>query len=139
LIASADGMNEKGLVANMLWLVESEYPPFEKDGNNKGLSISAWAQYILEYIGGKLVIHHDPSYTVMTNSPIYSEQLAVYDYWKNISGEVFLPGTNRASDRFARASYYLSAVPQTDNTRVAVATVMSIVRSVSGDKIRKAS
>lgn len=178
-IASVDGMNEKGLVANMLWLVESEYPPFEKDGDKKGLSISAWAQYaldnfatvaeaveefskeefaivtdfipgtdkfttvhlslsdatgdnaILEYIGGKLVIHHDPSYTVMTNSPIYAEQLAVYNYWKNISGEVFLPGTSRASDRFARASYYLSAVPQTDNTRVAVATVMSIVRSVS--------
>jgi penicillin V acylase-like amidase (Ntn superfamily) len=178
-IASSDGMNEKGLVANMLWLAESEYPPFEKDGNKKGLTISAWAQYaldnfatvaeaveafreeefvivtdfipgtdkfttvhlslsdaagdnaILEYIGGKLVIHHDPAYTVMTNSPIYTEQLAVYNYWKNISGEVFLPGTNRASDRFARASYYLSAVPQTDNTRVAVATVMSIVRSVS--------
>lgn len=43
-ISSTDGMNEKGLVANMLWLVESEYPKFNKEGNTKGLAISLWAQ-----------------------------------------------------------------------------------------------
>lgn len=178
-ISTPDGINEKGLVANMLWLVESEYPPFEKDGGENGLSISAWAQYaldnfanvaeavdalskeefvvvtdyipgtkkfttihlslsdaggdnaIFEYIEGRLVIHHDRSYTVMTNSPIFSEQLAIHSYWDAIPGTVFMPGTNRASDRFVRASYYLNAVPKTDDIRVAVATVMSIVRSVS--------
>lgn len=31
-IAIADGMNEKGLVANLLWLVESNYPSFNKEG-----------------------------------------------------------------------------------------------------------
>ena len=115
VIASADGMNEKGLVANLLWLVESRYP--EYDGKQTGLTVAAWVQYMLdnyasvaeavsamqaepfvvvsstipgtdrfttvhlslsdasgdnavfEYIDGKLVIHHDPSYTVMTNSP----------------------------------------------------------------------
>lgn len=47
-IATPDGMNEKGLVANLLWLVESEYPSFDVDGDKPGLTISAWAQYALD-------------------------------------------------------------------------------------------
>lgn len=86
---------------------------------------------VLEYIGGKLMIHHDPSYVVMTNDPGFAEQLAIDAYWKEIPGRLFLPGTNRAADRFARASYYVHAVPQTDNTRVAVASVFSIIRNCS--------
>lgn len=178
-IASPDGMNEKGLVANLLWLVQSEYPEFEKSGRKKGLSIAAWAQYaldnfatvaeaveafgkeefvivtdfipgtdkfttvhlslsdptgdnaILEYVKGKLVIHHDPSYIVMTNDPLFEEQLAINEYWKSIPGKTFLPGTNNSPDRYVRAHYYINAIPQTDNTRVAVASVFSVVRNVS--------
>ncbi|KAF2513859.1 linear amide C-N hydrolase [Flavobacterium foetidum] len=47
-IASSDGMNEKGLVGNLLWLVESQYPKFEKNGNVKGLAVSLWLQYVLD-------------------------------------------------------------------------------------------
>ena len=179
-IAVSDGINEKGLVANMLWLVSSQYAEFSKDGGTKkGLAVSLWAQYaldnfatvaeaveqfqkeefvvvtdyipgtdkyttvhlslsdtkgdnaILEYLGGKLVIHHDPSYTVMTNDPIFEEQLAINEYWKGIPGNIFLPGTNRAADRFVRASYYINAIPQTDNTRVAVASTFSVIRQCS--------
>lgn len=178
-IATADGLNEKGLVANVLWLVESSYPKFEPSGSKKGITISAWAQYVLdnfatvneavaalkdepfvvvsdyipgtkkfttlhlsisdssgdnaifEYINGKLVIHHDPSYTVMTNSPVFGEQLALNSYWANIPGTIMLPGTNRAADRFVRASYYINAIPQTEDTRTAVASVFSVIRNCS--------
>lgn len=178
-IAIADGMNEKGLVANLLWLVESNYPTFNKEGDNKGMAISLWAQYVLdnfatveeavqelskesfaivsdfipgtdkfttvhlsisdatgdnaifEYIKGKLVIHHDPSYTVMTNDPPYEQQLAIAKYWNNIPGKTFLPGSVTAADRFVRASFFINAIPQTDNTRVAVAGVFSVIRNVS--------
>lgn len=178
-IATTDGINEKGLVANVLWLVESNYPKFDPKGKEKGLSISAWAQYILdnyatveqavsdlrketftivsdyipgttkfttlhlsmsdasgdnailEYIDGKLVIHHHPTYTVMTNSPIFEEQLALNKYWSDIPGTVMLPGTNRAADRFVRASYYINAIPQTDETRTSVASVFSVIRNCS--------
>jgi choloylglycine hydrolase len=178
-IAIADGMNEKGLVANMLWLVESKYPPFNKDGDKKGMAISLWAQYvldnfatvkeavdelckesfaivsdfipgtnkfatvhlsisdptgdnaILEYINGSLVVHHDPSYTVMTNDPPFDQQLAIAKYWENIPGKTFLPGSVTAADRFVRASFYIKTIPQTDNTRVAVAGVFSVIRNVS--------
>jgi penicillin V acylase-like amidase (Ntn superfamily) len=47
-IASSDGMNEKGLVGNLLWLVESSYPEFEKDKDKPGLSVSLWLQYVLD-------------------------------------------------------------------------------------------
>ncbi len=178
-IATPDGMNEKGLMANLLWLVESEYPTFDIAGNKKGLAISAWAQYaldnfatvaeaveefrkeefaivsdfipgtdkfttvhlslsdptgdnaILEYIGGKLVIHHDPSYIVMTNDPPYEQQLAINKYWQNIPGRIFLPGTVSSPDRFVRAYFYINSIPQTDDQRISVASVMSVVRNVS--------
>ena len=178
-ISVVDGMNEKGLVANMLWLVESEYPDFDKQGDRKGLAISLWAQYaldnfatvaeavnelskesfaivsdfipgtekfttvhlslsdssgdnaIFEYIGGKLVIHHHPSYTIMTNDPPYEQQLAIAKYWEKIPGKIFLPGTVTASDRFVRASFFIKSIPQTEDSRVAVASVASVMRNVS--------
>ncbi|MFZ1462163.1 MAG: linear amide C-N hydrolase [Ignavibacteria bacterium] len=176
-IASADGMNEKGLVANLLWLAESQYPSY--DGSRKGLSIAAWVQYVLdnftsveetvnelrkeefvivstyipgtkvyatlhlaisdakgdnaifEYINGKLIIHHSMQYNVMTNSPVFEKQLALNEYWQQINGTVMLPGTNRASDRFARASFYIKAIPQTEDTRIAVGSVFSVIRNCS--------
>lgn len=44
---TADGMNEAGLVGNMLYLAESVYPDPEKTGKPK-LSIGAWLQYFLD-------------------------------------------------------------------------------------------
>lgn len=172
---TSDGMNEKGLVANMLYLAESEYPP---DDKRPTLVTGAVVQYLLdnfatveeavaamrreefrvvtvtapngakgtvhfsisdasgdsaifEYIKGKLVIHHGRLYQVMTNSPVYSDQLALYEYWRQIGGTVMLPGTNRAADRFARASFYINAAAQSADMREAVAAVFSVMRNVS--------
>lgn len=178
-IASSDGMNEKGLVGNMLWLVESKYPAFEKDGSKKGLAISLWLQYaldnfatvaeavaalrkeefvvvssyipgteifatvhlslsdasgdnaIFEYLDGKLVIHHGREYVTMTNSPSFDEQLAINTYWRGIPGTIQLPGTNRAADRFVRASYYIQAIPKTEDPRASLASVFSVIRNCS--------
>jgi len=107
------------------------------------LSDASGDSAILEYVNGKLVIHHGKQYVVMTNSPIYSEQLALNAYWEGIGGLTFLPGTNRAADRFARASFllgaiprgkdqnYIKGVPQQSFTFQAVASVMSVMRAVS--------
>jgi penicillin V acylase-like amidase (Ntn superfamily) len=97
---------------------------------------------IFEYLGGKLVIHHGRQYIVMTNSPSYDEQLALNRYWQQIGGLVFLPGTNRAADRYARASFLIDAIPkQVDPAYIqgvphqsyayqAVASVLSVMRAV---------
>ena len=176
--ATADGMNEKGLVANLLYLAESQYPRPAANDQRKAVCISAWAQYVLdnfatvaeavevlrgesffvmtvetpdghagtvhlaisdpsgdsaifEYIGGKLVVHHGRQYQVMTNSPAYDEQLALDAYWKQIGGTTMLPGTNRAADRFVRASFYIGAIPQTAKTEEAIASCFSVIRNVS--------
>ncbi len=186
-VGTADGMNEKGLVANVLYLAESDYGA--PDGKPV-MSISVWAQYaldnfatvadavealakepfrivapklpngdgaqlhlslsdptgnsaIFEYIGGKLVIHHGKQYRVMTNSPGFDQQLALNAYWKEIGGLTFLPGTNRAADRFARASFLIGAIPTKSDPHVitavpgekfeyqAAASVLGVMRGVS--------
>jgi penicillin V acylase-like amidase (Ntn superfamily) len=183
-----DGLNEKGLAANALFLVESDYGTPRDD--RPSLSIALWAQYVLdlfatvaeavealradpfnilapvlpngapaalhlalsdasgdsaifEYIGGALSIHHGRAYRVMTNSPTYDQQLALDAYWKQVGGLVFLPGTNRAADRFARASFlldslprkadphYLRGIPGQSYEHQALAAVLSLQRAVS--------
>lgn len=176
-IASTDGMNEEGLVANLLWLAESEYAVW--DQRKPGLTIAAWVQYVLdnfatvseavdflrkesfeivtdnlpdgsraatlhlsisdaggdnaifEYVKGKLIIHHSRAYQVMTNSPVFDEQLALTKYWENIGGLAMLPGTNRAADRFVRASFYINAIPKSEDIRIATASVFSVIRNTS--------
>lgn len=44
--SSADGMNEKGLDANILWLAEADFG--HRDQKLPGLSVSLWAQYYLD-------------------------------------------------------------------------------------------
>ena len=46
--AAADGMNEKGLVANLLYLAESKYPRRSADDKRPTLPNSAWVQYVLD-------------------------------------------------------------------------------------------
>ncbi|MFM1904588.1 MAG: Choloylglycine hydrolase [Planctomycetota bacterium] len=175
-VATACGMNEKGLVANLLYLAESDYGG--SVANRPNLSIGGWAQYVLdshatvaeavadlekepftiiapvlpngepgvghlaisdpsgdsaifEYIGGRLRIHHGPQYTVMTNSPPFDDQLALNAYWKEIGGDVMLPGTIRASDRFVRASFYIGAIPDDVTGPKAIASVLSVIRNAS--------
>ncbi|PWK55542.1 linear amide C-N hydrolase [Roseicyclus mahoneyensis] len=45
-IATADGMNEQGLVVNLLWEVEATYP--EDDGVTPRISLSVFPQYLLD-------------------------------------------------------------------------------------------
>lgn len=185
---TADGMNEKGLVANLLYLAESDYG--NHYDNTPLLSTSVWAQYvldnfatvaesvealskesfqiaapvlpndcqaqlhlslsdsrgdsaILEYIAGKLTIHHGKQYQVMTNSPCFRDQLALNTYWESVGGLAFLPGTHRASDRFVRATFLNSSIPKTiassyinavvnkDYAYQAIASLLGVMRSVS--------
>ncbi|KAF2990532.1 linear amide C-N hydrolase [Methylocystis sp. MJC1] len=49
-LAAVDGMNDAGLVANVLYLVEADYGDAAKSKKPK-LSIGAWAQYALDNFG----------------------------------------------------------------------------------------
>jgi choloylglycine hydrolase len=67
----------------------------------------------------------------MTNSPVFDHQLALNSYWQQIGGTVMLPGTNRAADRFSRASFYINAIPKFDDPDTALASVFSVIRNTS--------
>ena len=45
-VGSTDGMNERALTANMLWLAESEYG--QRDDKRPGLAVSQWLQFCLD-------------------------------------------------------------------------------------------
>ena len=85
---------------------------------------------ILEYLDGKLTIHHSPEYKVMTNNPPFDQQLAINAYWKLIGGAKFLPGTLSPADRFVRASYMLETSKKYDDREMAVASVFSQMRAI---------
>ncbi|MCS5708001.1 linear amide C-N hydrolase [Candidatus Berkiella cookevillensis] len=86
---------------------------------------------ILEWIDGKLDIHHHRTYQVVTNDPPYNEQLANQKYWSAIDPLKFLPGSGRSEDRFVRAGFYVNAVTQSADPRIAAAAVFSVIRNVS--------
>lgn len=177
-ISTVDGMNEKGLAANLLWLADSQYP--QDDGTTPKMSLSIWGQFfldnfatvaeavawldenpfhtvtkdvpvqpgklttvhlslsdaggdsaVLEWVDGELSVHHGREYRVMTNDPVYDQQLAIAQYWKGVNPREALPGSTRAADRFVRAGTYIDMVVQSDDPRTAAAAVFSVIRNTS--------
>lgn len=171
-IGISEGMNERGLVCNLLYLPDTKYTHPEE--TRAPMSSSLWAGYILdnystvdqavadlsrdffhivapdmpggasttlhaaiadasgnsaiiEYIDGKLTIHHGEQCRVLTNAPVYDQQLAVNRYWEDVGGMNTLPGTNRSSDRFVRATFYLGCIPDTAEHKVALAGVFGVL------------
>ena len=176
--ATSDGLNEKGLMVNLLYLAEADFGKADK--TRTAVSWAAYTQYLLdnyasvaeavegekddhlqivtspipgsaekaptlhfslsdktgdsavfEHLDGKLVIHHGKQYNVMTNSPIYDQQIALNAYWESIGGKIMLPGTVRAADRYVRSSYYEKQLPDPKTDRQAMANIMSVMRNAS--------
>lgn len=95
------------------------------------LSDSTGDSAVLEWIDGKLSIHHDRSYQVVTNDPPYRDHLVHQNYWSAIDPLKFLPGSGRSEDRFVRAGFYINAVTKSDDPRIAAAAVFSVIRNAS--------
>lgn len=85
---------------------------------------------ILEYLDGKLTMHHGKECQVMTNSPVYDQQIAINAYWELIGGNRMLPGTINAADRYVRLSYALKSSPKYKDPAMAVASVFSQMRAI---------
>jgi penicillin V acylase-like amidase (Ntn superfamily) len=174
-IGTADGLNERGLAAHLLFLTATDFGP--RDPSRRGLQAGLWAQYaldnaatvtealallekvqvvmveshgrqatvhlaledasgdsaIIEILKGKSVVHHGRQYRVMTNDPVYDQQLALLakEDYSNPSSTLTIPGNVNPVDRFHRASYYVGLLPEPKNEREAVAGVLAIARNVS--------
>lgn len=86
---------------------------------------------IVEIVEGEVRIHHDRSCAVMTNSPIYEEQLSNLSRYRPFGGELPPPGNILSPDRFVRASYFLHYLPQPTTYAQAVAGPVLIARNVA--------
>lgn len=88
---------------------------------------------IIEYLNGKLVVHHGRQYQIMTNDPAYDEQLALLEKqdFSKPSMDLPIPGNVNAVDRFQRAAYYKAVLREPKNEQQAVAGVLAIARNVS--------
>ena len=168
-VGTADGINERGLAAHMLYFPAADYGP--RDASKPGLQAALWAQYaldgsangeealgslaavqivkieietqgrtqratvhlaledasghsaILEYIDGKLIVHHGHEFRVMTNAPAYDDQLKLLGE-RNLSNptmETQVPGNVNPRDRFQRATYYLSVLTKPKTEREGIA------------------
>jgi penicillin V acylase-like amidase (Ntn superfamily) len=86
---------------------------------------------VIEYIGGTARIHHDRRFTVMTNEPTYDKQIENLKQYRTFGGDKPLPGERTPSDRFVRAAYYASGLPQPANRGEGAAYMFSVIRNVS--------
>ena len=174
-LGAADGLNERGLSAHMLYLPSTDFGP--RNPAKPGLHAGLWAQYLLdnaatvsealtlldgmqlvmveahgskatvhlavedaggdsaiiEYAGGKQVVHHGHEFRVMTNDPPYDEQLKLLraQDFSRPGSDMPLPGNVNPRDRFARASYFLSMMPAPKTDREGIAAMFAIARNVS--------
>ena len=178
-IGTADGINERGLAAHMLYFPPADYGP--RDAAKPGVQAALWAQYaldnaatveealaklatvqivkveievhgqkqtgtvhvaledasgdsaILEYLGGKLVVHHGREFRVMTNAPEYDKQLELLGGkdFANPTMETQVPGNVNPRDRFQRATYFLSVLTKPTSERAGVAGMFGLIRNVS--------
>ncbi len=86
---------------------------------------------VLEFVKGRLVVHHGRDVTVMTNEPALDEQLANLKRYKLFGGSLAMPGDIDPMSRFVRASSYLKTLPKPGDTREAVGHLAGVIRNVA--------
>ena len=122
----------EGLGKEEFIVLTDKTPGMDKMANfHISISDSVGDNAIVEYIDGKMNIWHDTAYTVLTNSPEFSQQLAVNNYAKEVFGLNNLPGTNLSSDRFIRTAFYLDILPTDCDSITSLGAVLSLIRNSS--------
>lgn len=86
---------------------------------------------IVEYADGEPKVYHSRDFRVMTNSPTYDHQLELANTVSGLGGDQPLLGSTLASDRFARASFYVSRLEQPQNQVQAIAAMFSVIRNAA--------
>jgi len=131
-------LDNASTVEEALWLMKDIQPVMvEHSGYKTSLHLAiedtTGDSAIIEYVDGKPTIYHGPEHRVMTNDPLYSEQLLELKKWnfEDATRETPLPGNVNPIDRFVRANYFLETLRKPQDERAAVATVFSIARNAS--------
>ena len=112
-------------------IVTGTMPGGERATLHLSLADATGDSAIIEYIGGKARIYHDRKYTVMTNSPPFDVQLEELQHYKGFGGQRLLSGSTEATDRFARAAFYVSQLPKPKDSGECIAGMLSVMRNVA--------
>jgi penicillin V acylase-like amidase (Ntn superfamily) len=86
---------------------------------------------IIEYVDGRAKVYHSPEYRVMTNSPTYDQQLELVKAFTALGDDAPIPGSTLATDRFARATYYVNRLEQPKTQLNAIAAMFSVIRNAA--------
>lgn len=86
---------------------------------------------IIEYTDGEPKVYHSREYQVMTNSPTFDRQLELVKEIEGLGGDKPLPGSTAATDRFARASYYVKHLNRPKTQLEALAAMFSVIRNAA--------
>ena len=84
---------------------------------------------VIEFIQGKMQIHHGSQYNIMTNEPAYPIQLANLKRYQGFGGKLSLPGDADPLSRFVRAATFLKTLPSSSTEVEAIANVLSVIRT----------
>ena len=169
----ADGLNERGLNVNLLYLSGSDYgsassgkpvlsnlrmAEFVLDNfatveeaiaglaqvqivsdqildRNWGLHLSMadrrGRSAVVEFIGGRMVVHQGNQTRVMTNEPPLGWQLQNLKRYRPFGGTLPLPGDVDPASRFVRASTFLSTLPKASTPDEAEANLYGVMKNVA--------
>lgn len=86
---------------------------------------------VIEYVDGRMVVHHGRQYTVMTNEPPLDWQLQNLKRYRTFGGDLAMPGDIDPASRFVRAASYLTMLPKPAATVDALAGAMALARNVA--------
>lgn len=86
---------------------------------------------IIEFINGKMVVHHGRQYVVLTNDPPYDVAIKELKNYKPFGGTMALPGGIEPIDRFVRAEYFLKYLPQPKDHAQGVAFIFQVIHNVA--------
>ena len=86
---------------------------------------------IIEYVNGKMMVHHGKAQQVMTNDPTRSKQMKNLKRYKSFGGKEHLPGDVSSQDRFVRATHFLQHLPEPRDSFEAVAFAWSLIGNVA--------
>ena len=169
-VSATDGMNEKGLVVNQLYLSGTQYVKPDDRPTLANVSVVAyildnfatveealtglakvrilsvrvldreWPTHIaisdakgdsaiIEFINQQRIVHHGPSYRVMTNEPRIEDQLQNLGRYITFGGRLPIPGGIDPASRFVRASFFLKTLTAPGSTLEALVKMFSVINA----------
>lgn len=91
-----------------------------------GVTDATGHSIIFEFDHGNINIYEMGDYLAMTNDPNWPQMTAIIDYWNQVGGTSFLPGTVKSPDRCVRANFFAHHVDAVADSNLGT----SICRSV---------